>query len=555
MAESHQWAVLCSKCNSSAVYNCNKCDLPLCPLCKDEHNTSEDTKHHGIVNYSDRQKPITRHCTKHPDNILKVWCETCDGAVCMECVTSVLHRKHDFVSFDEKLSRKRQALQSAYEKTVVFYSEMQNSITDLESKKETVEESFNRIESDMNMHADHLHREVNKIHEDRIKKLKHHRQRCLLSLNSERKTLEEKHQRNEIDKTDYENILRSNDVVAILEFKPSNMEHEITTHYEPLLPKCPSFHEGGVNVIQLDSMFGRVSFEETKYAGKSKSDRQKVSEESYETIFPRPRSNTMPNLRIESYTVNTECNTASLIICMGHGQTWIAVQERYLKLFDKEGNSSGGKHLKCSVSDAAVTSSGDILLLDRNSNNLCILARNGSLSTIFTLSMKPYGICQLSDDTFAVTFRDARKVFKYGKSWIPLMEFNKLGLKRPCNLAQNKVNKHIYIIDKTVLGNYKDPGRLVTCTENGEFIREYTGPRGSTFTPVDVCSDEYGKVFITDYSSNRVHILSKDGVFKRYLEVNERDALENPCRIDINDSMYVWISEKETAKVKVIRYT
>ncbi|KAK3106361.1 hypothetical protein FSP39_018486 [Pinctada imbricata] len=53
---------------------------------------------------------------------------------------------------------------------------------------------------------------------------------------------------------------------------------------------------------------------------------------------------------------------------------------------------------------------------------------------------------------------------------------------------------------------------------DGDFITEYTGHEDSVFTPVDVCSDDNGQVFITDYSNSRVHILNKDGDFKCYLE-------------------------------------
>ena len=120
-------------------------------------------------------------------------------------------------------------------------------------------------------------------------------------------------------------------------------------------------------------------------------------------------------------------------------------------------------------------------------------------------------------------------------------------------MAQNKVNGDLYIVDKEKL--YTDyGGKVIALDMNYTFRYEFTGHGDDSeiFSPYGLCTDNSGRVFITDCMNDKVHILDKNGRFLQYL-LTSAQGLRKPYNIDVDNAGNVWIANLN-GRVTVYRY-
>ena len=93
----------CSQCQGDTEYYCKTCELNLCPPCKSTHTMSLDTKEHHVTVYREKFKSLYKSemCAKHPDQVYKMYCDTCELPFCRCCTE---HRQH-----------KQQTIKTTYE--------------------------------------------------------------------------------------------------------------------------------------------------------------------------------------------------------------------------------------------------------------------------------------------------------------------------------------------------------------------------------------------------------------------------------------------------------
>ncbi|KAK3106029.1 hypothetical protein FSP39_011261 [Pinctada imbricata] len=550
----HQWAVTCYECGASVEFYCKTCANSLCANCKEKHVQSDETLHHAIVPYVARANASRHYCQEHPSGDLVIWCETCSCAVCIGCITSPRHRRHTLVDLDVQMNQKRIDLQSGYERTKDYYSMWQTKLTDLEKTESNTEKFFKDIESEIKEQADNICHEVRQIEENKLHQMHDAKHECDQKLHRQRRTLECNIGKCEQDCDEYETILRSKDAVRVLEFDQTSIQEGNILPPELQQPIIPLFKAGEVDVSQLEAMFGGflISKEKVRQGNwKSAIDRKKMG---YERLLsPRPRSNSLPSFPTKACIIETGWMTSSVIVCVGSGLGWISTSKSNLKQVNKAGQVTNKINMDFAFCDAILTSKKDVLFLDDQENCVRLWSCEGNISILFHLDFKPFGMCQLQNGDIIVTYRQEKKVIKYSVSGSKVMEYDKLQLNRPWFVAQNGINKDIYLTDKTGYGHYKDSGKVLSFSESGDFRFEYTGPIDVDFAPIDLCSDVTGHIFITDYVNHRVHILKKNGQFLQFLRI-DGPSLMNPCRIDIDSSGLVWISEHESKKVKIVPF-
>ena len=116
-------------------------------------------------------------------------------------------------------------------------------------------------------------------------------------------------------------------------------------------------------------------------------------------------------------------------------------------------------------------------------------------------------------------------------------------------MAQSKVNSDLYIGD---LGCDESASKVVALDKDYRIRYEYTGQRDREhFIPRDLCTDNAGRVLVTDTVNNRVHILDRDGHFLQYL-LTEEQGLSEPWRIDVDSKGNAWVGEMG-GSVKVVK--
>ncbi|TRY96161.1 hypothetical protein DNTS_028352, partial [Danionella cerebrum] len=101
-------SVVCDLCSDGeAGKRCEVCSVNLCDFCSLAHRKQKRTSSHSIQTLEELKSlgRLTRPvlCSLHPDQELRLFCESCDLTVCLECVAS-FHRDHHCRSAREVVS-------------------------------------------------------------------------------------------------------------------------------------------------------------------------------------------------------------------------------------------------------------------------------------------------------------------------------------------------------------------------------------------------------------------------------------------------------------------
>ena len=94
----------CMKVSRPATCFCQDCRQFICSTCKDVHVNWEELRCHKVVSIGqlqgdasqhDRLKIVTHLCSRHKDQQLRLYCETCEDLICYDC-TVRLHKGHQY---------------------------------------------------------------------------------------------------------------------------------------------------------------------------------------------------------------------------------------------------------------------------------------------------------------------------------------------------------------------------------------------------------------------------------------------------------------------------
>ena len=104
----------CDICDSGdpPVNRCNTCSHFLCEFCTQAHQRGRNSKTHCLVSLEEAKdmgsvaltKPSV--CKEHEGELLKLFCETCDEAICRDCAI-VKHREHKYTFVKDAFAEKK----------------------------------------------------------------------------------------------------------------------------------------------------------------------------------------------------------------------------------------------------------------------------------------------------------------------------------------------------------------------------------------------------------------------------------------------------------------
>ena len=94
--------IICNNCKAknkalsyqNLFYKCNTCDINLCPICRDKHNSK-----HFIINYDDKNYICKIH--NYP---FSFYCKSCKSNICILCENN--HSSHNIISYGKIIPNK-----------------------------------------------------------------------------------------------------------------------------------------------------------------------------------------------------------------------------------------------------------------------------------------------------------------------------------------------------------------------------------------------------------------------------------------------------------------
>ena len=166
-SESDARNIACQNCVSAdtAETRCVQCNRYLCQFCTDAHKRFQDTKDHILKTISELKASApstfaeTVRCTKHKDEVVKLYCTTCQATICRDCAI-VDHRQHNF-SFVEDVAKEER-------------EELQNLVEEVKKRKKEVSEGLQKVkerQQSLSKRNESTIAEINKYFENEIKTL------------------------------------------------------------------------------------------------------------------------------------------------------------------------------------------------------------------------------------------------------------------------------------------------------------------------------------------------------------------------------------------------
>ena len=156
--------ILCDNCESedSAQCRCNDCGIFLCQFCTESHKRSRSTKQHEMLTMEElKSNPGPQRiaekirCPKHKDEIIKLFCKTCQTTICRDC-TIVDHRQHEYGFVEDVAVDKKQHLQSNLEEVKERKERMVQALVNLKKFCGNLEAKKMAIVSEIDHHFDQL---------------------------------------------------------------------------------------------------------------------------------------------------------------------------------------------------------------------------------------------------------------------------------------------------------------------------------------------------------------------------------------------------------------
>lgn len=220
---------------------------------------------------------------------------------------------------------------------------------------------------------------------------------------------------------------------------------------------------------------------------------------------------------------------------------------RSVKVFDSRGclHRVAGKHeLRAPNRIALLRKTGNLLVKDEKS--LKVVDVNGGVMSRFAEKLQqPVGVVQTTDGEVLVTDWVSSAVHVFDELGTGLRHF-------PCAC---EAPGYIAAGGSVVAVSDWKQDHVKMFGRDGGFLYQYgrhgSGP-GQLDHPYGVCVDRYGHVIVADTWNNRIHLVSEDGKFVRFL-VTKEDGLQWPQGVALDRKGNLVIVEQH-GQVKIYKY-
>ena len=153
----------CDICDSGdpPVSRCATCCHFLCEFCTAGHKRGRSTKTHRLMSLEEAKEEgpiaVTRpsSCKEHDGEILKLFCETCDEAICRDC-TIVKHREHKYSFVKDAFPKGKANVLKILSETKAKASTLREALDGISEVKRSVQSSAEQTIEEVLCYSDEL---------------------------------------------------------------------------------------------------------------------------------------------------------------------------------------------------------------------------------------------------------------------------------------------------------------------------------------------------------------------------------------------------------------
>ncbi|KAJ8321869.1 hypothetical protein KUTeg_000340 [Tegillarca granosa] len=347
----------CELCQEEdAQFYCNDCQEEMCSGCKTAHLRSKASHSHNVVSTKlgksirKSRKPIK--CTTHSREIIRMYCTSCDEAVCVKFVTDIKHENHKFEELETTLYRYQDEISQNISQTKQQIEELQKSLHTIDVNVKDYTEVSDKTINEINQQRKQMKSDIDKIADDLVHQVTNRKEQDLKLILKEKKDIQK-------ILSEHNEFLQSCEekLKSIKGF--SNIQHHIKnpqsslpsiTHINPL-----TFVSN--NTLELEDMFGQlVDSLETKLTQKMYKHEKDQKKQTKSDDSVSCTSGTTISTDIVS-----RINPGWCVSAVNDNEAWCD-GDRNLVLIDIHGNVKRKIQLNNNVYDIAVTTKGEIFV-------------------------------------------------------------------------------------------------------------------------------------------------------------------------------------------------
>ena len=166
----------CEECDSGeqAIAHCAQCCSYLCEFCSGAHKRLKCYRDHDMTALQDLNletfppKHHPQYCLQHPNELLKLYCKSCNILVCCNCIV-VTHQGHTFASINREIRNKvEQILKDMSRNAQATLAEFSRNLN-----------YVNEVEKVTTAHTIKLKDEINAVFDRHVTALERHRAKLL----------------------------------------------------------------------------------------------------------------------------------------------------------------------------------------------------------------------------------------------------------------------------------------------------------------------------------------------------------------------------------------
>ncbi|XP_078367813.1 E3 ubiquitin-protein ligase TRIM45-like [Oculina patagonica] len=188
--------LICEHCHSCdpAVSRCTSCCVFMCKFCVTAHKRINATKDHQILSLAEVEKLGSKAlkkpalCTKHSEETLKLFCQTCQKAICRDCII-VDHRDHTYNFVSEVADKERKIIQNVLRETKTKERSVNDGLKAVQSMEVCVRIKAAKINKEVDTFFDSQVKELEKSRANLKNEVTRQEQGKLTQLNSQRERL------------------------------------------------------------------------------------------------------------------------------------------------------------------------------------------------------------------------------------------------------------------------------------------------------------------------------------------------------------------------------
>ena len=149
--ESENRKLECDICDSGdpPANRCTTCSYFLCAFCTQAHQRARNTRSHNLVSV-EGSAAVTKSavCKEHDGEVIKLFCNTCEEAICRDC-TIVEHHDHKYTFVKDAFSKGKESLLKALADTKEKADVLEKAVKGVLEMKRSVHSCANQTKQEV----------------------------------------------------------------------------------------------------------------------------------------------------------------------------------------------------------------------------------------------------------------------------------------------------------------------------------------------------------------------------------------------------------------------